>query len=140
MHVSGVHSLFLVILLGAISLAVKVALCSQKGRPLFRRAPLCVIFLGESSVYSISPVKSNVGRLCKKLKIGMRNGWWIKFMVAALPTFSLLLIVGSTENREMYVYKSTAESRVANVVDWSDFAGSTRPRCGRGRKAPCFAV
>ena len=40
----------------------------------------------------------------------------------------------------MYVYKSTAESRVANVVDWSDSAGSTRPRCGRGRKAPCFAV
>ena len=49
-------------------------------------------------------------------------------------------IVGFTENREMYVYKSTAESRIANVVDWSDSAGSTRPRCGRGRKAPCFGV
>ena len=43
-------------------------------------------------------------------------------------------------NREMYVYKSTAESRVANVVDWSDFAGSAKPHCGRGREGPCFAV
>ena len=40
----------------------------------------------------------------------------------------------------MYVYKSTAESRVANVVDWSDFAGSAKPHCGRGREGPCFAV
>ena len=40
----------------------------------------------------------------------------------------------------MYVYKSTAESRVANVVDWSDFAGSAKPHCGRGRECPCFAV
>ena len=40
----------------------------------------------------------------------------------------------------MYVYKSTAESRVANVVDWSDFAGSAKPHCGRGREGPRFAV
>ena len=40
----------------------------------------------------------------------------------------------------MYVYKSTAESRVANVVDWSDFAGSAKPHCGRGREGPCFGV
>ena len=141
MHVSGVHPLFLVILLGAISLAVKSRSVFAEGKaPVSPCKPLCAIFLRKASMYSFSPVKANVGRLCEKLKIGMRNGWWIKFMVAALPTFSLLLIVGSTENREMYVYKSTAESRVANVVDWSDFAGSTRPRCGRGRKAPCFAV
>ena len=36
--------------------------------------PLCAIFLGKPSVYPLSPVKANVGRLCEKLKIGMRNG------------------------------------------------------------------
>ena len=44
----------------------------------------------------------------------------------------LLLIVGATENREMYVYKSVAESRY--------FAGGTKPHCGRGREGPCFGV
>ena len=33
----------------------------------------------------------------------------IKFMAAALPTFSLLPIGGATENREMYAYKSVAD-------------------------------
>ena len=51
--------------------------------------PSCAIFLRKPSVYSISPVKSNVGRLCKKLK----SGWGIKFMAAALPDFSLLLVL-----------------------------------------------
>ena len=37
--------------------------------------PLCAIFLRKPSVYPISGVKANVGRLCEKLKIGMRNGW-----------------------------------------------------------------
>ena len=36
--------------------------------------PLCAILLAKASVYPLSPVKANVGRLCKKLKIGMRNG------------------------------------------------------------------
>ena len=36
--------------------------------------PLCAIFLREPSVCPLSPVKANVGRLCEKLKIGMRNG------------------------------------------------------------------
>ncbi len=36
--------------------------------------PLCAIFLRKPSVYPISGVKANVGRLCEKLKIGMRNG------------------------------------------------------------------
>ena len=36
--------------------------------------PLCAIFLREPSVCPISGVKANVGRLCEKLKIGMRNG------------------------------------------------------------------
>ena len=36
--------------------------------------PLCAIFLRKPSVYPLSPVKANVGRLCEKLKIGIRNG------------------------------------------------------------------
>ena len=36
--------------------------------------PLCAIFLRKASVYPLSGVKANVGRLCEKLKIGMRNG------------------------------------------------------------------
>ena len=37
--------------------------------------PLCAISLRKPSVYALSPVKANVGRLCKKLKNAMRNGW-----------------------------------------------------------------
>ena len=37
--------------------------------------PLCAILLAKVSVYPLSPVKANVGRLCEKLKSGMRNGW-----------------------------------------------------------------
>ena len=36
--------------------------------------PLCAILLRKASVYPLSLVKANVGRLCEKLKIGMRNG------------------------------------------------------------------
>ena len=36
---------------------------------------LCAIFRREPSVYSLSGVKANVGRLWEKLKTGMRNGW-----------------------------------------------------------------
>ena len=36
--------------------------------------PLCAIFLRKPSVYTLSPVKANVGHLCKKLKIGMKSG------------------------------------------------------------------
>ena len=36
--------------------------------------PLCAIFLRRPSVYPLSPVKANVGRLCEKLKIGMKSG------------------------------------------------------------------
>ena len=37
--------------------------------------PLCAIFLREPSVYPFSAVKASVGRLCDKLKIGMKSGW-----------------------------------------------------------------
>ena len=35
---------------------------------------LCAIFLRRPSVYSLSGVKANVGRLCEKLKSVMRSG------------------------------------------------------------------
>ena len=44
-------------------------------------------------VNPLSPVKANVGHLCEKLKSRMKNGWGIKFMAAALPDFSLLLVL-----------------------------------------------
>ena len=55
--------------------------------------PLCAILLRKPSVYPLSPVKANVGRLCEKLKSRMKNGWGIKFMAAALPDFPLLLVL-----------------------------------------------
>ena len=36
--------------------------------------PLCAILLAKASVYPLSPVKVNVGRLCEKLKSETRNG------------------------------------------------------------------
>ena len=36
--------------------------------------PLCAIFLRKPSVYPLSLVKANVGRLCEKLKSAMRSG------------------------------------------------------------------
>ena len=55
--------------------------------------PLCAIFLRKPSVYALSPVKANVGRLCEKLKSEMKSGWGIKFMATTLPDFPHLLIV-----------------------------------------------
>ena len=53
----------------------KAALWLGEGRPLLRRVSRCVRSFSESRVvYPISGVKANVGRLCEKLKIGMRNG------------------------------------------------------------------
>ena len=36
--------------------------------------PLCAIFLRKASVYTLSFVKANVGRLCEKLKNAMKSG------------------------------------------------------------------
>ena len=36
--------------------------------------PLCAILLRKPSVYPLSLVKANVGRLCEKLKSAMRSG------------------------------------------------------------------
>ena len=37
--------------------------------------PLCAILLRKPSVYPLSPVKANVGRLCERLKNAMKSGW-----------------------------------------------------------------
>ena len=42
--------------------------------PVSACGPLCAIFLRKPSVYPLSPVKANVGRLCEKLKSAMRSG------------------------------------------------------------------
>ena len=53
----------------------KVALWPGGGKaPVSPCVPLCAIFLRKPRVYPISSAKANVGRLCEKLKIGMRNG------------------------------------------------------------------
>ena len=49
-------------------------------------------------------------------------------------------IVGVTENREMYVYKSVAESKVANVVIGAISLATQSPAVSEGEKAPCFGV
>ena len=36
--------------------------------------PLCAIFLRKPSVYPLSLVKANVGRLCERLKNAMKSG------------------------------------------------------------------
>ena len=36
--------------------------------------PLCAILLAKASVYTLSPAKANVGRLCEKLKNAMKSG------------------------------------------------------------------
>ena len=45
-----------------------------RNAPISACEPLCAIFLRKASVYPLSLVKANVGRLCEKLKSGMRNG------------------------------------------------------------------
>ena len=44
-----------------------------RNAPVSPCVPLCAIFRRKPSVYLISPVKANVGRLCEKLKIGMKS-------------------------------------------------------------------
>ena len=45
-----------------------------KTPPVSPCVPLCAILLAKPSVYPLSPTKASVGRLCEKLKIGMRSG------------------------------------------------------------------
>ena len=43
-------------------------------RPVSACKPLCAIFLRKPSVYPLSLVKANVGRLCERLKNAMKSG------------------------------------------------------------------
>ena len=45
-----------------------------RNTPVSACKPLCAILLRKPSVYPHSPAKANVGRLCEKLKSGMRSG------------------------------------------------------------------
>ena len=45
-----------------------------RNTPVSACEPLCAIFLREPRVYPLLSAKANVGHLCEKLKIGMRNG------------------------------------------------------------------
>ena len=68
---SGVaNAAFRAILLAAQSQAV----IAEGKAPVSACKPLCAIFLREPSVYPLSLVKANVGRLREKLKIGLRSG------------------------------------------------------------------
>ena len=61
--------------LRAISLAAQSPAVSEGGKaPVSPCEPLCAIFLRKPSVYPLSTVKANVGRLWEKLKIGMKSG------------------------------------------------------------------
>ena len=68
---SGVaNAAFRAILLAAQSHAVP----AEGKAPVSACEPLCAIFLRKPGVYPLSLVKANMGRLCEKLKIGMKSG------------------------------------------------------------------
>ena len=57
-----------------ISLAAQSRAVAGGGKaPVSPCAPLCAILLRKPSVYPLSRMKANVGRLCEKLKIGMKS-------------------------------------------------------------------
>ena len=61
--------------LRAISLATQDrAVAERRKAPVSACEPLCAILLRKASVYPLSLVKANVGRLCEKLKSAMRSG------------------------------------------------------------------
>ena len=59
----------------AILLAAEDYAVAERGKaPVSPCEPLCAIFLRKPSVYPLSPVKANVGRLCERLKNAMKSG------------------------------------------------------------------
>ena len=59
----------------AISQAAQSRTVDEGGKaPVSACKPLCAILLRKASVYPLSLVKANVGRLCEKLKSAMRSG------------------------------------------------------------------
>ena len=133
MHVSGVHPLFLVILLGAISLAVKSRSVFAEGKATvsacavvcdFSRRVECVpTFACESKRGPfVGEVENrNEKRLGDKIYGGSFAGY-----------FSSADSEGSQRTGKCMYIKARWNKRYS--------AGSTRPRCGRGREGPCFGV
>ena len=71
----GVHPLPPAVLSVTISLAAQDCAVARGGKaPVSACEPLCAIFLRKPSVYPLSPVKANVGRLCEKLKNALKSG------------------------------------------------------------------
>ena len=69
------HPLPPAVLSVTISLAAQDCAVAKGGNaPVSPRVPLCAIFLGKPSVYSLLHTKANVGRLCEKLKNAMKSG------------------------------------------------------------------
>ena len=61
--------------IGAFSLAAQDRAMTEGGKaPVSPCGPLCAILLVKASVYPLSLVRANVGRLYEKLKIGIRSG------------------------------------------------------------------
>ena len=59
--------------IGAFSLAAQDRAVTEGGKaPVSPCVPLCAILLRKPSVYTLSPVKANVGRLCERLKNAMK--------------------------------------------------------------------
>ena len=102
-----------------------------RNTPVSPCVPLCAIFLREPSVYPFSSVKANVGHLCEKLKIGMRNGWGQSCGGIFADVFSSADGEGSQRTGKCMYIKAWREKI---------FTGIAKPRCGRGREGPCFAV
>ena len=71
----GVHPLPPAVLSVTISLAAQDCAVAGGGKaPVSACEPLCAIFLRKPSVYPLSLVKANVGRLCERLKNAMKSG------------------------------------------------------------------
>ena len=59
-----------------ISLVAQDCAVAEGGEaPVSACKPLCAIFLRKPSVYPLSGMKANVGRLCERLKNAMKSGW-----------------------------------------------------------------
>ena len=98
-HAIGVHPLPPAVLSVTILLAAQDCAVAGGGKaPVSACKLLCAIFLRKPRVYPLSSVKASVGRLCEKLKSGLKSGWEIKFMVATLQDFlPLLMVMGHRE-------------------------------------------
>ena len=74
-HAIGVHPFSPVVLSVATLPAAQDRAVAGGGKaPVSPCKPLCAILLRKPSVYPLSPVKANVGRLCERLKNAMKSG------------------------------------------------------------------